>query len=259
MANKTITSDATIEEVIATGLKTCLKCGENKALNSFSKYKRSKDGVRSRCKECLKLEGKEYRIKNNEQLKKREAVYRADNKEKLKQQHKDFRGRNIEKLRENGRTFYKENRDSERKRQAQRRVDNKEKMLKAEAEYRKNNKEKIKETRLRSDVKNIVSIRASKSKWKKLNLDAVNACHAKRRGVKLNATPKWLTKDDYLEIKKCYTLAQLLQKETGIKYHVDHIIPLQGELVNGLHVPWNLQVITATENYKKSNKVMINV
>lgn len=56
------------------------------------------------------------------------------------------------------------------------------------------------------------------------------------------------------KIKEIYKQAKKLSKETGIEYHVDHIAPLQGELICGLHVEWNLEIIPATENLKKSNK-----
>ena len=71
---------------------------------------------------------------------------------------------------------------------------------------------------------------------------------AKRRAKKLNATPKWLSKEDRAKIKDIY-----MSCPDG--YHVDHIIPLQGEVVSGLHVPWNLQHLPAQVNISKSNKL----
>ena len=77
---------------------------------------------------------------------------------------------------------------------------------------------------------------------------------AKRRSKKLNAMPDWLDEDDLWLIKEVYKFSKVRTKITGIKYTVDHIIPLQGKDVCGLHVPFNLQVIPATENSRKNNR-----
>jgi hypothetical protein len=89
------------------------------------------------------------------------------------------------------------------------------------------------------------------SKWKQENKGLVNAATYKRRTAKLNRMPLWADKN---KIKELYKLAQIKTKETGFSWHVDHIIPLQGELVSGLHVFNNLQVISGIDNIKKHNK-----
>lgn len=71
------------------------------------------------------------------------------------------------------------------------------------------------------------------------------------RAKKQNKYPEWADKE---EIRKFYVQAVLMEKETGISYDVDHIIPLNGENVSGLHVHTNLQIVTRRENVKKRNK-----
>ena len=104
-------------------------------------------------------------------------------------------------------------------------------------------------------LKKSKEIRLSVSKYKKENTDKVNALKAKRYAAKLHRTPSW---SDLDLIKPFYFEAQHLTKETGIKYDVDHIIPLQGEYVSGLHIASNLQVITHTANCKKGNSFIIS-
>jgi len=80
------------------------------------------------------------------------------------------------------------------------------------------------------------------------------AHRAKRRTAELQRTPKWLTKDDYKLMLAVYQEAAQLTKDTGVMHHVDHIYPLQGETVSGLHVPTNLQILPYHENLAKGNK-----
>jgi 5-methylcytosine-specific restriction endonuclease McrA len=77
----------------------------------------------------------------------------------------------------------------------------------------------------------------------------------KRHASKKQRIPKWLNDDEIWMIEQTYEISALRTKMLGIEHHVDHIIPLQGKLVSGLHVPWNLQVITAQENRRKSNRL----
>ncbi len=77
----------------------------------------------------------------------------------------------------------------------------------------------------------------------------------RRQAAKMLRTPKWLTKDDVWMMQEAYHLAKLRTKMFGFSWHVDHIIPLQGATVSGLHVPKNLQVIPWLDNVKKHNRV----
>jgi hypothetical protein len=93
--------------------------------------------------------------------------------------------------------------------------------------------------------------------WCAANRSKRNAAGAKVRASRKLRIPSWLTEDQYEQIQMFYTAAEALTKEIGIEFEVDHIIPLNGKIVSGLHVPWNLQVITAEENLLKSNKVAV--
>lgn len=72
-----------------------------------------------------------------------------------------------------------------------------------------------------------------------------------RRARKANAAVKWANQE---AIKEIYDQAAKVSKETGIKHHVDHIVPISGRNVCGLHVENNLQIITERENLRKGNK-----
>ena len=97
-------------------------------------------------------------------------------------------------------------------------------------------------------------ILAVNSTYRKENLDKHAAKETKRRAAKINRTPAWLTEDDHWMIEQAYELATLRTKMFGFNWEVDHVLPLQGKMISGLHVPINLQVIPAILNRQKNNR-----
>ena len=89
--------------------------------------------------------------------------------------------------------------------------------------------------------------------WRKQNPDKHAARQAERRARKNQATPPWLTEEQRQTSSEMYKLAKKFRVIFGRDYHVDHIVPLKGKNVCGLHVPWNLQLLEASLNLRKSN------
>lgn len=96
--------------------------------------------------------------------------------------------------------------------------------------------------------------KATMKAYRKANPEKDVESARRRQAAKLQRTPKWLTEDDIWAMQEAYHLANLRTKLFGFSWHVDHIIPLQGKLVSGLHTPYNLQVIPAKENLSKINR-----
>jgi 5-methylcytosine-specific restriction endonuclease McrA len=153
--------------------------------------------------------------------------------------------------------YWRENKDRESERIKKWRLENKEEYKEKQKAYRLKNAEKLNEQKREYYIrtKNIKAIYAKK--YAEKNPHIINKTSAKRRAARLNRTPSWLTKDDLWIINEIYELAILRTKVLGVMWHVDHIIPLQGKLVSGLHVPSNLQVILGAANHTKNNKYEI--
>jgi len=117
------------------------------------------------------------------------------------------------------------------------RLQNKEKAAKAMREWRAKNKERELEI-------------ARESRKKNLHIRMAN--NGIRRAISKQATPSWANK---FFISEAYDLAKLRTNETGIKWEVDHIVPLKSNIVCGLHTYTNIRVITKKENLEKRNYV----
>ena len=87
--------------------------------------------------------------------------------------------------------------------------------------------------------------------WRKLNPGKLSALSAQNEEARKQAMPEWANRH---LINFIYTTRRYIQMETSERWQVDHVIPIKGKTVCGLHVHNNLQIVTADYNRKKSNK-----
>jgi hypothetical protein len=155
-------------------------------------------------------------------------------------------------------------------------LNNRDKMISLAKEWEKEHREKVTarkriarqnmsdEERAIYNLKTRLRYHANKDKeskrkkaYKAKNKHIVNADASKRRAAKLNRTPTWLTEFDLFKMQCFYSIAAMLSRNNQELWVVDHVIPLQGKLVSGLHVPSNLQLMRARSNESKGNKYEI--
>ena len=129
---------------------------------------------------------------------------------------------------------------------------NREKILERTSKYNKENPEVVSKAQARYNKTD--AGKKKTAEWKDNNRDLIRMYWQKRYAAKKNAYPSWMGEDERFFLKEIYELCELRNRVTGVKWEVDHVVPLQGKAVCGLHVPWNLQVITAKENRAKGNR-----
>lgn len=134
-------------------------------------------------------------------------------------------------------------------------MNNKEHRLAQSKKWTEDNKERQQYLTKRYYENNRDKVLEQATQWQKDNPAKVNARNRARRKLIENATPPWADWDKIVDV---YEECTKLCEDTGEEHHVDHIIPLQGKLVCGLHVHTNLQILTAEENLTKSNKFNID-
>ena len=134
---------------------------------------------------------------------------------------------------------------------------NKEKRLPKQKEWQQNNKDLYYKSCKKWKEANKEKCVFYYTNYRQKNKAKVNARWMAREAGKKDRTPSWLTEDQLWMIDEIYDLASIRTEISGISWHVDHVIPLNGKKVSGLHVPWNLMVITAKENQIKGNKFLI--
>lgn len=150
--------------------------------------------------------------------------------------------------------FYKNNPESlkrDRERTKKWKKQNKDRVKYLDSKYRKKNRKKLNKKskeRYRTDKESILK---HKRKYEKNNPHIRAKIKTKRRMAERKAIPDWSETE---KIKTVYKKAKWLGKITGLKYHVDHIVPIQGKDVCGLHVWANLQILEVSINCSKQDK-----
>ena len=204
-------------------LKRCSRCKIEKPTFDFQKNKSKKDGLGTECKACMKMYLKGWYSRNTEKQ-------RAANRENYRN--------NKQRYVENAKEWAKRNPEKDKKRRAVYYETHREQILARGRDHYAANPE--------------YNSRRGRG-WRRANPDKSLEHVRARQTRKQQAMPAWA---DRAEIKAVYAESRRISQETGVKHHVDHIVPLKNPLVCGLHVPANLRMIPALENQAKSNKLL---
>jgi len=196
---------------------TCTKCNIEKPQGDFSRSKVKRNGRHSYCKECFTEYQHEHYLSNLDKIK--EYRRQPDFKAKAREYHIKYYADNKENLLARRKEAWHSNPEIQKK-------------------WRGDNRDKV---------------LAYKKNYRLKNSGKVNAAAMKRIADRNGLTPPWV---DLKEVEHFYITAKMMEEETGIKYHVDHIHPLNGDGFNGLHVPWNLQILEASDNLTKGNRLI---
>ena len=235
-------------------MKCCAKCRRAKDISEFYASKRYKDGRRTACKSCEKGRANQWRAANSERVRLAKREWDEKNKAHVLEYRKKYVQENLSEIRAKARAaaaiYRDKNIDVVRARNIEYKRANIEKNRANAREWARSNPEKNRaRARIWAEQNNarvIARVRAYAKKHPEIAITS-----RRRRRVSLaHANVEWANS---FFISEIYDLARRRTQVTGIKWEVDHIVPIRSRLVCGLHVHWNLAVIPAKINRKKSN------
>lgn len=223
-------------------VRDCIRCLQTKPIGEYYKKAKRANGTfqyMAECKDCYGKRSAALYIKRKDAKLSKCAEYRAANKDRIAEYLRSYYVANRDEIIAKSKV-YRERPDiraAESARQKTRYETNRDE-IRAKQNARNSEPEVRERNRNRS------------RKYYEINPTYYVAKGGERRARRVRATPKWVNLD---ECRVFYEQAKARSHDTGVRYVVDHIVPLKGNGVSGLHVPWNLQVITQAENLRKSN------
>ena len=235
--------------------KVCIKCNTEKLICEFRK---SGKYIRGECKECERLSVKKWALENPDRVSQRRYEWGLKNPEKVLAWKNKLLAKDPDYFRRKAKEWSNDNPEIARAKIKKWRAENSfhighyrrawvEKNIDSVVEYRKEYAKKNKEH--------------NKKRWKswtERNMPKKLALNANRLARKRMAIPSWFGELDYLVEIEAYDLARSRTSLTGIKWSVDHQVPIQSKYVCGLHCANNLAVIEHIENIRKNNRFWPN-
>lgn len=194
------------------------------------------------CVDCQSVSNNKHWSKYAHRLLTTGRLYKTNNTDKVTARARQYREENKDKINEDSRKWYEQNFEKF-----------KDKIYARNKVYRSQNKEAQTNRNRKWRKKNRDHVNANARTYMKNHRGYYNAKEAEYRAIKLLATPCWFEKN---VIEKIYEQARHLTLTTGIQHEVDHILPLQGKEICGLHCLNNLQILTRSDNRKKNRKLI---
>lgn len=243
----------------------CSTCNTEKPNEEFFVNSRSKTGRDKQCKTC-KLYAQRVRYQRKaEEMRSKAREYAASHKIERREYNRLYRAKNLETLSEKKRAYHLANKDAILAKMAEWSAKNVDWRREYNAAYYAKNREVL---RRYADAYNAVhaeSKRLVSLAWRRNNPDKLQAQYEARkpmlrkyamgrRAVKLCASTAWEAEFDDLVLSESAELAAARENSTKVAWHIDHIEPLRGKTVCGLHNAYNIQVVPSSYNLTKGAK-----
>lgn len=209
------------DEITQNSLKRCASCADYKPLHLFAKSSQSKDGLHSYCKPCANRKRQEWR---------------EQNRDKDRASTRRWADKNLERARSNAKAYWASHREEHKERCKSRYYADPEKHNAETRAWYRENRERV---------------LIQKQEYAQRNKDECAARSRFYKSLRRYQMPSWANRKAIADI---YRKARKMSRETGMPYHVDHIVPVTSKLVCGLHVEFNLQILPGTENIVKGNR-----